>query len=112
MFVWWDQVYLVMTSSYGLLSSFYRSWLPGGSAFREGVGIGYNTRTKRCATCKAASRNGYPSRKHDCRLNWTRSSKAMEPDVAAELAVYASEHGAPVAVLVGDHDSCTIKCES
>ena len=77
--------------------------------FREGVGIGYNTRTKRCATCKAASRNGYPSRKHDCRLNWTRSSSAMEPDVAAELAVYASEHGAPVAVLVGDHDSCTIK---
>ena len=33
----------------------------------------------------------------------------MEPDVAAELAVYASEHGAPVAVLVGDDDSCTIK---
>lgn len=33
----------------------------------------------------------------------------MEPDVTAELAVYASEHGAPVAVLVGDDDSCTIK---
>ena len=32
----------------------------------------------------------------------------MEPDVVAELAVYASEHGAPVAVLVGDDDSCTI----
>ena len=29
----------------------------------------------------------------------------MEPDVVAELAVYASEHGAPVAVLVGDDDS-------
>ena len=29
--------------------------------------------------------------------------------MAAELAVYASEHGAPVAVLVGDDDSCTIK---
>jgi len=26
----------------------------------------------------------------------------MEPDVAAELTVYASEHGAPVAVLVGE----------
>lgn len=33
----------------------------------------------------------------------------MEPDVAAELAAYASEHGAPVAVLVGDDDFCTIK---
>lgn len=76
---------------------------------RSGKVLAYNTRTKRCATCEAASRNGYPSRKHDCRLNWTGSSKAMEPDVAAELAVYASEHGAPVAVLVGDDDTCTIK---
>lgn len=84
---------------------------------RSGKVLAYNTRTQRCATCEAASRNGYPSRKHDCWLNWTGSSKAMELDVAAELAVYASEHGAPVAVLVGDNDSCTCQegqgmCES
>ena len=29
--------------------------------------------------------------------------------MVAELAVYASKQGAPVAVLVGDDDSCTIK---
>lgn len=33
----------------------------------------------------------------------------MEPDVAAELAVSTSQHGAQVTVLVGDDDSCTIK---
>ena len=71
--------------------------------------LAYNTRTKCCATCKASSRDGNPFRKHDCRLNWTGSSKTMEPDVVAELAVYASEHSAPVAVLVGHNDSCTMK---
>ena len=75
----------------------------------SGKVLPYNTRTKRCAICKAASKYGYPSRKHDCQLNWTGSSESMEPDEAAELAGYASEHGAPVAVLVGDDDSCTIK---
>ena len=44
--------------------------------------IGYSTRNKRCAICEAASRSGQAKvRCHDCRLNWSGSSKAMEPDM-------------------------------
>jgi len=71
--------------------------------------LGYSTRTKLCAVCEAAVRNGSAPRKHDCRKNWTGSSKAMEPDVAAELTVSASQHHVQVNILVGDEDSSTIK---
>ena len=44
--------------------------------------IGYSTRNKRCAICEAASRTGQAKvRCHDCRLNWSGSSKAVEPDM-------------------------------
>ena len=69
------------------------------------------SRTKRCATCEAASRigKGKKPRAHNCRLNWAESSKAMEPDLAAELTTAVEKQGAKVAVLVGDEDSVTIK---
>ena len=53
---------------------------------RSGKVIAYGTRTKRCAVCEAATRDGSTPRLHDCRLNWSGSSKAMEPDVGAQLA--------------------------
>jgi len=71
--------------------------------------LGYSTRTKRCAVCEVTVRNGSAPRKHDCRKNWTGSSKAMEPDVAAELTVSASQHHVQVKILVRDEDSSTIK---
>jgi len=49
---------------------------------KSGKVIGYSTRNKRCAICEAASRTGQAKvRCHDCRLNWSGSSKAMEPDM-------------------------------
>ena len=49
---------------------------------KSGKVIGYGTRNKRCATSEAASRTGQAKvRCHDCRLNWSGSSKAMEPDM-------------------------------
>ena len=46
---------------------------------------------------------------HDCRLNWSGSSKSMEADVCVELVATCDEkHGAQVAILVGDDDSSTI----
>ena len=77
---------------------------------RSGKVIAYGTRTKRCAVCEAATRDGSTPRLHDCRLNWSGSSKAMEPDVKAQLAkTCAVKYGAEVAILVGDDDSATIK---
>ena len=49
---------------------------------KSGKVIGYSTRNKRCAVCEAASRAGQAKvRSHDCRLNWSGSSKTMEPDM-------------------------------
>ena len=57
--------------------------------------IAYGTRTKRCAVCEAASRKEEKPRSHDCRLNWSGYSKAMEPDIGNKiLSVYKVVHAA------------------
>ena len=77
---------------------------------KTGKVIGFGTRTKRCATCEAASRAGKRARTHDCRCNWDGSSKSMEADVCAQLVKSCEENGeAQMAILVGDDDSSTIK---
>ena len=51
-------------------------------SIKSGKVIGYSTRNKRCAISEAASRTGQAKvRCHDYRLNWSGSSKAMEPDM-------------------------------
>ena len=56
---------------------------------RSGKVIAYGTRTKRCARYVGlrASRKGERPRSHDCRLNWSGSSKAMEPDIGNNLFI-------------------------
>lgn len=77
---------------------------------KTGQVIGFGTRTKKCATCEAASRAGKRARTHDCRCNWDGSSKSMETDVCAQLVESCEENGeAQMAILVGDDDSSTIK---
>ena len=77
---------------------------------KTGKVIGFGTRTKKCATCEAASRAGKRARTHDCRCNWDGSSKSMEADVCAQLVESCEENGeAQMAILVGDDDSSTIK---
>ena len=53
---------------------------------KTGKIIAFGTRTKHCAICESAEHKGQKPRVHDCRRNWSGSSKAMEPDVGAELA--------------------------
>ena len=59
--------------------------LPGAGTMigvKSGKVMGYSARNKRCAICEAASRTGQAKvRCHDCRLNCSGSSKAMEPDM-------------------------------
>ena len=76
---------------------------------RSGKVLAYSTRNKRCAVCQSAERSGQDIRSHDCRLNWCGSSKAMEPDVAVELANKAVDLGAQNSILVENDDSATIK---
>ena len=75
---------------------------------KTGKVLSYATRHKRCSTCSLAESKGKPAPEHDCRQNWCGSAKAMEADIAVQLAAEAKEEGTPFGVLVGDDDSSTI----
>ncbi len=76
---------------------------------KTGKVIAFGTRTKHCAVCQSAACKGQDPRAHDCHCDWSGSSKAMEPDLGAELAATCENHGVQVTILVGDDDSATIK---
>ncbi|XP_071652286.1 uncharacterized protein [Temnothorax longispinosus] len=69
---------------------------------KSGMVIGYGTRL-----CQA----GHSLDDHDCRLNWTGSAKAMEPDIAIEIIAKNKdfeEHNVKLGTLIGDDDSSSI----
>ena len=70
--------------------------------------LGYGTRNKKCITCDTAKRRVEPP-PHHCRLIWDKSSKAMEPDIAVQLAKEASDSQVRFATVIGDDDCSTIK---
>ena len=106
----------------GLAVSFDMGWSKRGKGHNSLEGVGhmmgletgqvlyYNTRNKRCAICERAERNNEVAPPHDCRRNWYGSSKAMESDVAVELATTAKEgdSGVKISVVIGDEDSSAI----
>lgn len=71
--------------------------------------VGYKTRNKRCSICHFATLRRKRPRRHDCRRNWSQSSKAMEPDAAVAIAMDISDSGGSIASIIGDNDSTTIK---
>lgn len=71
--------------------------------------LAYSSKNKRCAVCQSAQRSGREVRAHDFHCNWSGSSKAMEPDVAVELANNAGKHGVQISILVRDDGSSTMK---
>ncbi|XP_058789690.1 uncharacterized protein LOC131663346 [Phymastichus coffea] len=76
-------------------------------ARQSGKMIGRAGRTKKCAKC-ARERNPTD---HDCRLNYNKSSKSMEADMAKELIIDNSllnKYNAMISVLIMDDDSSTI----
>ena len=77
---------------------------------KSGGIIGYGTRTKKCTTCDVAEKENRKPAAHDCRRNWEKSSKAMEPDIAVQLATEAKESASiRFATVIGDDDCSTIK---
>ena len=58
-----------------------------------GPWLAFDLENRCCAVCQ-----------HDCHCYWSRSSKAMEPDITVELANNAGK-GAEISILVGDDDS-------
>ncbi|KAE8736716.1 hypothetical protein FOCC_FOCC017829, partial [Frankliniella occidentalis] len=51
---------------------------------------------------------GHPKSDHDCRQNWSRSSKSMEPDMAVELVAknqLLASQNCYIGVIIGDDDA-------
>ncbi|XP_077277706.1 uncharacterized protein LOC143905914 [Temnothorax americanus] len=88
-------------------SSFHYSAVGSLIGAKSGMVIGYGTRVKHCRLCQA----GHSLDDHDCRLNWTGSARAMEPDIAVEITAKNKdfeEHNVKLGTLIGDDDSSTI----
>ena len=71
--------------------------------------VAFGTRNTSCRTCNIAETKGKEAMSHDCRKNWTKSSKAMEPDVEVELLRKVRKRGVSVSAKTTDNDSSTIK---
>ncbi|KAK0179271.1 hypothetical protein PV327_005036 [Microctonus hyperodae] len=69
--------------------------------------ISYATRSKACAKCRVSN----PKSTHNCRQNYSGSSKSMEPDMGIALIVknpLLDNENFAVGVLIGGDDSSTI----
>lgn len=60
---------------------------------KSGKVVGYTVRSKGCKVCEVAERQHHEIPEHDCRKNWTGSSKGMEPDMVMEMVEKAKEKG-------------------
>lgn len=67
--------------------------------------VGYSVRNKFCRQCdNATERNQLPP-PHNCKRNWTGSSKSMEPDMVIDLIGQAVQKGVQIEGLVADDDT-------
>ena len=69
--------------------------------------VAFGTRNAR--TCNISERKGKEAKPCDCRKNWSKSSKAMEPDVEVELLRKVRKRGVGMSAIVPDNNSSTIK---
>ena len=72
--------------------------------------IGVETFSKSCITCERAEARKEKPKEHDCRRNWTGSSKRMEPAGAVNIfkEIEAEGHGHKISKLIGDDDASMI----
>lgn len=67
----------------------------------------YTIRTKSCRVCANARKTEKEAMQHNCRLNHTASSKAMEPMAAVHLFTESLNSRVKLPAFVGDEDSTT-----
>lgn len=75
---------------------------------KTGKVVGYNVRSKFCKTCDNSVKKGKTPNKHDCRMNWSGSAKAMEQDMVVEMMKTCKEKGAVVETIIADDDTTTL----
>lgn len=73
---------------------------------KTGKVIDYRVKSTRCKQCEAAEPGTKP-KPHDCRKNFSGSSKSMEPEIAVDCFNDAQNHGLKYAEYIGDEDATT-----
>ena len=88
----------------------YNSMSGHGSLIEKDSGklIAYGCRVTSCKVCDIAAKASEEPKPHDCRRNWSGSSKAMEQSVAVELVREVHSDDAAVTTIVMDDDSTTL----
>ena len=88
----------------------YNSTSGHGSLIEKDSGklIAYRCRITSCKVCDIAAKASEDPKPHDCRRNWSGSSKAMEQSVAVELVREVHSDDAAVTTIVMDDDSTTL----
>ena len=74
----------------------------------SGKCIDFAVRSRVCNVCEYAARNNTTPKSHECHKNWSGSSKAMEPDMAAEMMDKLAAKSISVETIVMDNDSSTV----
>lgn len=74
---------------------------------KTGKVVGYSVMSKTCRTCNY-NKSRTCEKDHDCRKNWSGSSKSMEPAMAAKIIRNIESKGHKVRKLVMDDDTSTI----
>ncbi len=62
-----------------------------------------------CRKCEVAKSKGKRPNPHDCSALWSKSAKAMEPEMAARMWSKSGDYGIHFATQIGDEDSSTEK---
>ena len=73
----------------------------------SGKVLAYGARISNCRQCEINAKEN-KSKKHDCRLNWHGSSKAMESDVAVQLIKDSANEKCRISTIIGDDDATTV----
>ncbi|XP_076083995.1 uncharacterized protein LOC143054830 [Mytilus galloprovincialis] len=69
--------------------------------------IEFDVRTRNCSICQYYIGKNEPKPPHECNVNWTGSSKGMEPDMACSMIQRLAEDGYTVGTLHADNDATT-----
>lgn len=75
---------------------------------KTGKIINYATRNSYCRVCDNSDKSGKVLAIHDCRRNWSKSAKAMEPDMCIQMLKELDKNEVNVGTVIMDNDSTPV----
>jgi hypothetical protein len=70
--------------------------------------VNFATRNSFCRVCHNSEKTGKVLPIHDCRKNWSKSAKAMEPDMCIQMLQELDKSEGHVGTVIMDNDSTTV----